>query len=30
MSEKWIVEILLVVGMLSIFAMLGYIEGKYG
>lgn len=30
MSEEWIVNLLIVIGMLSIFAILGYIEGKYG
>ena len=30
MSEEWIVKILIVIGMLSIFAIMGYIEGKYG
>ena len=29
MIGKWIVEILIVIGMLSIFAIMGYIEGKY-
>lgn len=28
--EDWIVQILIVIGMLSIFAFMGYIEGKYG
>lgn len=30
MSEKWIIELLLIVGMLLIFAIMGYFEGKYG
>lgn len=30
MIEEWIVQILIVIGMLSIFAFMGYIEGKYG
>lgn len=31
MSEKWIIELLLmVIGMLLIFAIMGYFEGKYG
>lgn len=30
MMEDWIVQILIVVGMLLIFAFMGYIEGKYG
>lgn len=30
MSEKWIIELLLMVGMLLIFAIMGYFEGKYG
>ena len=30
MSEKWIIELLLIIGMLLIFAIMGYFEGKYG
>lgn len=30
MSEELIVKILIVIGILSIFAIMGYIEGKYG